>query len=81
MKDKNVTPNQMMGTAAMSGLIEVLTEKIPLENLFKVAKSGGKQTVKQIIGNVLKQAGVEGTEEGISELANAFADNVINQDE
>ena len=81
MKDKNVTPNQMMGTAATSGLIEVLTEKIPLENLFKVAKSGGKQTVKQIIGNVLKQAGVEGTEEGISELANAFADNVINQDE
>ena len=81
MKNKNVTPNQMMGTAAMSGLIEVLTEKIPLENLFKVAKSGGKQTVKQIIGNVLKQAGVEGTEEGISELANAFADNVINQDE
>ena len=81
MKDKNVTPNQMIGTAAMSGLIEVLTEKIPLENLFKVAKSGGKQTVKQIIGNVLKQAGVEGTEEGISELANAFADNVINQDE
>ena len=45
MKDKNVTPNQMMGTAAMSGLIEVLTEKIPLDNLFKVAKSGGKQTV------------------------------------
>lgn len=81
MKDKNVTPNQMMGTAAMSALIEVLTEKIPLDNLFKVAKSGGKQTVKQIIGNVLKQAGVEGTEEGISELANAFADNVINQDE
>ena len=81
MKDKNVTPNQMMGTAATSGVIEVLTEKIPLDNLFKVAKSGGKQTVKQIIGNVLKQAGVEGTEEGISELANAFADNVINQDE
>lgn len=81
MKGKNVTPNQMMGTAAISGLIEVLTEKIPIENLFKVAKSGGKQTVKKIIGNVLKQAGVEGTEEGISELANAFADNVINQDE
>ena len=49
MKDKNVTPNQMMGTAAMSGLIEALTEKIPLDNLFKIAKSGGKQTVKQII--------------------------------
>lgn len=81
MKDKNVTPNQMMGTAAMSGLIEVLTEKIPLENLFKVAKSGGKQTVKQIIGNVLKQAGVEGVGEGISEIANSIADYAINQDE
>ena len=81
MKDKNVTPNQMMGTAAMSGLIEALTEKIPLDNLFKIAKSGGKQTVKQIIGNVLKQAGVEGAEEGISEIANSIADYAINQDE
>ena len=81
MKDKNVTPNQMMGTAATSGLIEALTEKIPLDNLFKIAKSGGKQTVKQIIGNVLKQAGVEGAEEGISEIANSIADYAINQDE
>ncbi len=81
MKDKDVTPNQMMATAATSALIEVLTEKIPLDNLFKVAKSGGKQTVKKVVVDALKNSAAEGTGESISEIANSIADYAINQNE
>lgn len=60
----------MLGTA--SGAIEFLTEKLPLESLFKAAKT---QTItKEGIKQILKQAGIEGGEELISEYANLFAD-------
>lgn len=80
-KDRNLTPDQMMGTAIASGTIEAITEKIPLDNLFKIAKTQGRQCVKQILKNALKQAGTEASEEAISELANSFVDTVVNGDE
>ncbi len=80
-KSRNLTPDQMMGTAISAGAIEALTEKIPLDNLFKIAKSQGKQGVMQVIKNTLKQAGTEASEEAVAELANNYVDRVINQDE
>ena len=80
-REKNVSPDKMMGTAVAAGAIETLTEKIPLDNLLKVAKGMPKQTASSVIKNVLKQAGTEGAEETISELANTLADYAINGEE
>lgn len=78
-KGRGTTADQMMATAVSAGLIEALTEAIPLDNLFKMANNKAtRATVKQVLKNVLSQAGQEATEEAISEIANAFMDNAIN---
>ena len=77
-KKKNLTPDQMISSAFTSAAIEALTEKIPLENLYKMAKGGAG---KSIIKNVLKQAGTEAGEEAISEAANTIFDYLIQGDE
>ena len=81
VKRKNLTPDQMMASAFTSAAIEALTEKIPLDNLFKMAKSGAKKSTKEIINNVLKQAGTEASEEAISEVSNSIMDYLITGDE
>ena len=81
VKRKNLTPDQMMASAFTSAAIEALTEKIPLDNLFKMAKSGAKKSTKEIIKNVLKQAGTEASEEAISEVSNSIMDYLITGDE
>lgn len=55
----------MRGTAA--GVIEGLTEKIPVGNLLKIldAAGGGR-----LLKNLLKQAGIEATEESVSYTLN-----------
>ena len=81
VKRKNLTPDQMIASAFTSAAIEALTEKIPLDNLFKMAKSGAKKSTKEIIKNVLKQAGTEASEEAISEVSNSIMDYLITGDE
>ena len=81
VKRKNLAPDQMMASAFTSAAIEALTEKIPLDNLFKMAKSGAKKSTKEIIKNVLKQAGTEASEEAISEVSNSIMDYLITGDE
>ena len=61
---------EALGRGVLSGSIEAATEKIPLDNLWDLVKSGGKGVLR----NLLKQAGVEATEEGISYTANYIAD-------
>ena len=70
------TLGQALLKGSASGLIESATEKLGLDNLFKVAKSAGKTGLKSFVGSVLKQAGTEGAEEAISEFANTLFDIV-----
>ncbi|MBQ9123571.1 MAG: zeta toxin family protein [Lachnospiraceae bacterium] len=73
------TVNQMAATGLASALAEGISEAISLGNLKSlktVAKSGGKGLL-EAMG---KQALVEGTEEGTSELLNKAADYLINKD-
>ncbi len=56
----------------VSGAIEGLTEALPLGTLADMIKTGGKGVVK----NLLKQSGVEATEEGVSYAANFIADKI-----
>lgn len=80
--DKDTDPWQKMATAVASGAIEALTEKLPLDNLFKFANTkAGKNTVKQVIMNVLKQTVTEAGEEAVSEVANNIVDRIINGDQ
>ena len=61
---------EALGRGLVSGGIEAVTEKIPLDTLLDIVKVGGKGALK----NILKQAGVEATEEGLSYTANYIAD-------
>ncbi len=67
---------QALGLGIAAGVTEYITEKIPLENIFKLAK-GPKLTFTKKVINVLKQSGMEGTEEFISEIANNVYDDLI----
>lgn len=70
-------PARALATSIASGLIEWGTEKLPIDNLFRIAK-GGKSVSKSMVKEVLQQAGIEGTEELISEYANTLTDIALN---
>lgn len=62
----------LMGT--LSGTAEVLGETLSLENI-KGLTSG--QT-KGLLKDILRSAGIEGSEEGMTTLLNTFADQLVN---
>jgi hypothetical protein len=73
-------------SGASKGFIEVLTEKIGLDNLFDnvlmgALEEGGKEAVKRTLKETLKaigvQAATEALEEGIAEIAGAVSDALI----
>lgn len=70
LNQQGVSADKSFIRGAVAGAIEGLTEKLPLENLIEVVKYGGKPT---LIG-ILKQAGMEATEEAVSYAANYIAD-------
>lgn len=72
LTDAGVNASSAFTRGAFSGAIEAATEKIPVDNLMDLVKAGGKN----LLVNVLKQAGVEGTEEGFSYLFNYLADKL-----
>ena len=68
----------LLGTAA--GAIEAMTEKLPLDNLFKIAREAGETGIKATVKELLKQGAIEATEEMISELANTILDVEVMRD-
>ncbi len=78
--ERGGTAGQALVLSTAAGTIEALTEKMPLDNLFKTAKQVGKTGVKATIKSVLKQAGMEATEEMVSELANTALDIAVMRD-
>lgn len=69
-KGESATRSLVRGAA--SGAIEAATEKLPLDTLADLVKTGGKGAVK----NLLKQSGIEATEEGIAYTLNWAADKL-----
>ena len=67
---KGAEPGASLGRGLIAGGIEAATEKIPIENLLSIVKTGGKGAIR----NLFKQAGVEATEEGASYIANYLVD-------
>lgn len=72
---QGVPATESLIRGAVSGGIEAATEKIPLENVLSAMKGG---TGRTFIENMLRQAGLEATEEGISYAANYVADKAAN---
>ena len=72
VSERGGSDDQALWIGLLSGAIEFGTEKLPLENLFRLAKSGN--VTKHAVREMLKQAGIEGTEELVSEYANTLLD-------
>lgn len=75
-KSRGATDEQALLYGAALGVFEGLAEQIGIDNLFKL---GSLKTVKGFIKNILKQAGAEGAEEGLTSFLSNIADNAIMQ--
>ena len=74
LNEQGVAPHESFGRGVVAGAIEAATEMIPLDNVIDLIRSGGKS----VIVSLLKQSGIEATEEGISYVANYLADKANN---
>ena len=80
MKDaleRGASEGQAAIYGAALGAFEGIAEQIGIDNLFKL---GSASTIKGLLKNILKQAGAEGMEEGLTSILSNIADNVIMQD-
>lgn len=73
------TINNAVKTGIAAGIAETLFEKVSLEQL-SAFKASGKSTFRAAVGNVLKGAFTEGSEEAFTDLANRLTDDAINKD-
>ena len=71
---KGTDPYKAVLMGALSGSAEVIGETFSLENI-KGLQAG--QT-KGILLDILRSAGIEGSEEGVTTLLNTFADRIVN---
>lgn len=73
LSEQGIGAGEALARGIISGGIESLTEKLPLDNLLKVANStAGRNAIK----NILKQMGMEATEEAASYVINYGADKL-----
>lgn len=73
------TIDNAVKTGIAAGVAETLFEKVSLEQL-SAFKASGKSTFRAAVGNVLKGAFTEGSEEAFTDLANRLTDDAINKD-
>ena len=74
---RGATDEQALLYGTLVGAAEGISESIGVDNWFKL---GSADTLKGFFKNILKQAGSEGVEEGISSILNEFADRFVMQD-
>jgi hypothetical protein len=70
LSQQGVGAGEALSRGLVSGGIEAITERIPLENVLRLGKEGSKQVIKSL----LKQSGMEATEESIAYVLNHMAD-------
>lgn len=71
---QGATPEQAAALAAVNAGIEALAEKLPMDELFKIA---GGRAGRHAIVNILKQAGIEAAEEEVSLILTTLAEAAI----
>lgn len=75
--ERGLSDRQILLTGIASGTAEALFEKVSIENLLK-PKNGA--AIGQAVKNILKQGGVEASEETFTTIANTISDGIINGD-
>ena len=68
---RGVAAQEALARGAVSGIIEGATNKIPISNLLSMVRSAGGS---KFLANVLRQAGIEASEETTSYTLNYYAD-------
>lgn len=71
--ERGASNDQIMAGALLAGAAEMIFEQLSIEHLVEMKSSAGKK----LIINMLKQGGVEASEEVLTELANAISDYAI----
>lgn len=74
-KERGANNEQALAYGVAAGSAEVLTEKLSLDHLWKMSK--GTKIGKSLVADWLMQAGIEGSEEMISDIANRVSDYFI----
>ena len=77
LNERGLSPSEALTRGAISGGIEAATEKIPLDSLLSVMRTGGTTALR----NILRQAGIEAGEESVSYVANYIADKAAKDPE
>ena len=72
LSNSGVAANDALSRGIVSGVIEGLTEKIGVDNLYSIVKSNNVK----VLADILKQAAAEGTEEGLGSVLNYAADRM-----
>jgi len=73
-KDRGATDAQAITYGILGGLAEAAGEAFSVDNLLSIA---GAKELRGFFANVLKQAGIEASEEGMTTLLNNFADQIV----
>lgn len=76
-RERGLSNSQAKGEAALSAIVEWGTEKVPLERLSDVFRAMPKSDWDAAAVEILKQAGCEGSEEAISDIANRIVDYFV----
>lgn len=79
--DRTGSNGQAVLTGGISGAIEAATEKFSLDHFWDIAKGSGKAFTRSAVANLLAQAGIEGSEEIVAEVANTLTDKLINKED
>lgn len=74
---RGAAPGEALARGLVSGGIEAATEKIPLDSLLDLVKTGGRSAVRSL----LRQMGTEATEESVSYVLNYIADKAAKDPE
>lgn len=75
---RGASKEQALMTGLAAGASEVVFEKLSLDHFWDIARKQGRAATRSAFFNILAQAGIEGSEEVFTDLANTFTDNLIN---
>lgn len=71
LKEAGASPEEIARGSVASGIVEMLWEKVSLDNLISMKNS---DSLLGVVKNTLKQAGIEGSEEFATEVSNVLFD-------
>ena len=75
---RGVSKEQALMTGLAAGTAEIVFEKMSLDNFWDIARKQGRAATRNAFLNIAAQAGIEGSEEVFTDIANTFTDNLIN---